>query len=479
MEPSTRGAWPRCVTGSAPNARPVADRTGQGRLPRGRGRPRGRVGSRPAAPPPSYDAPTELRIESIAAGGDGVGRASGMVAFVPRTAPGDLARVRLAPGERFARGVLDAIVERGPGRVEPPCPHYVVDRCGGCQLQHLAYEAQLAAKRVIVGDALARIGRRATEVAAVVPSVRPWRYRRKLTLALRRRGGRWVAGLHPYDAPGDVFALADCPITDERVLDVWRAVLGAGALLPADGPALRGAVRVVSAADEPTRATFTLEGGRRWGVDAFADAVPALAAVWWEPAGGRRRLVVDRRGNALPGASFAQVNPVVAAELARAVVDAVLAFDPAHVVDGYAGAGDTAVALAVHGVYATAIELDPEAARYAADRLGRAGRALVGRVEDELGGALPADVVVLNPPRAGLDARVPETLEVAATRADGPRGLVYVSCNPATLARDLARLPSYRVRRVQPYDMFPQTAHVETLVVLDRAHAPRPEGSPA
>jgi 23S rRNA (uracil1939-C5)-methyltransferase len=412
-----------------------------------------------------------------------------MVAFVPRTAPGDLARVRLAAGDRFARGVLDAVVEPGPGRVEPPCPHYVVDRCGGCQLQHPAYDAQLAAKRGIVGDALARIGRVAADVAPVAPSPRPWRYRRKLTLALRRRGGRWIGGLHPYDAPGDVFALGDCPITDERVVAVWREVLAAGEHLPRDVPALRGAVRLLGdgpvvapggapdgAPDgAPARAAFTLEGGRGWpGAAALAERVPALAAVWHTPDGGRRRLVVDRRGDALPGASFAQVNPSMAAELGRAVVEAALAFEPAHVVDGYAGAGDTAAALAVRGVRVTAIELDPEAARYAADRLGAAGRALVGRVEDELPAALPADVVVLNPPRAGLDPRVPDTLERAAAEASAgggpaPRGLVYVSCNPATLARDLARMPAYRPRAVRPFDMFPQTAHVETLVVLERA----------
>lgn len=436
---------------------------------------RGRPGRR--APEPVYGPPTEVDITAIAAGGDGVGRVAGMVAFVPRTAPGDRARVRLAAGDRFARGVLDAVVVPGADRVDPPCPHYVVDRCGGCQLQHLAYAAQLDAKRVIVGDALARIGHVRTDVAAVAASPRPWRYRRKLTLALRRRDGRWIAGLHPYDRPGDVFALADCPITDERVVETWRAVLAASALLPDDVPALRGAVRLVGGEgadgdDAAARPVFTLEGGYRWrAAAAFADAVPALAAVWHAPEGGWRQLVVDRRGDAHPGASFVQVNPAMAAVLAAAVVDAVMAFAPARLVDGYAGAGDTAVAVAARGVAVTAIELDAEAARYAADRLGRGGRAVVGRVEDELAAALPADVVVLNPPRAGLDARVPETLERAAAGAFGPapRGLVYVSCNPATLARDLARLPSYRVRAARPFDMFPQTAHVETLVVLDRA----------
>lgn len=404
-----------------------------------------------------------------------------MVAFVPRTAPGDRARVRLIAGDRFARGVLDEVLDPGPGRVEPPCPHYVVDRCGGCQLQHLAYDAQLAAKRVIVGDALSRIGRLDAEIAPVAASPRTWRYRRKLTLALRRRGAGWIAGLHPHDAPGQVFALADCPITDERVIAVWRQVLAAAAHLPRDAAALRGAVRLVGGPEQGgadvtgpghgSPAVFTLEGGRSWPqAAALADAVPALVALWWTPEGGRRHLVVDRRADTLPGASFAQVNPGMAAELARAVVNATVAFAPTRVIDGYAGAGDTSAALLEHGVYAIAIELDPEAARYAAARLGAAGHSLVGRVEDELPGALPADVIVLNPPRAGLDARVSETLEQAAAGAFGPapRGLIYVSCNPATLARDLGRLPSYRVRRVQPYDMFPQTAHVETLVVLDR-----------
>ena len=108
-------------------------------------------------------------------------------------------------------------------------------------------------------------------------------------------------------------------------------------------------------------------------------------------------------------------------------------------------------------------------AAVAAERLAPlGGRGVRARVEDALASALPADAVLVNPPRTGLDAAVPEILERAAAGAFGPapRALVYVSCNPATLARDLARLPSYAVRRATPYDMFPQTAHVETLVVL-------------
>ena len=156
----------------------------------------------------------ELEVASIATGGDGVGRADGMAVFVPRSAPGDRLLARLTVKGRFARGEIEAIIRPSPDRVDPPCAHYVEDRCGGCQLQHLQYGAQLAAKRGIVVDSLARIAKRAATLGDVAPSERQWRYRRKLTLAMRKTGGRWIAGLHPYDDPDDVFDLRDCPITD-------------------------------------------------------------------------------------------------------------------------------------------------------------------------------------------------------------------------------------------------------------------------
>ncbi|WP_284351833.1 class I SAM-dependent RNA methyltransferase [Roseisolibacter agri] len=418
---------------------------------------------------------TELTIDSIAAGGDGVGRAEGMVAFVPRTAPGDVVRARLQSAGRFARGVLDAVVSPSPVRVAPPCPHYERDRCGGCQLQHLALEAQHEAKRRIIEDSLSRIARREVAVPPVVASPREWRYRRKLTLAMRRRGSAWIAGLREFDDPDAVFALQDCPITDERVVAAWRAIIDAAELLPRDARELRGAVRLLDDAS----VAFTLEGGERWPTaERFFDAVPAIAALWWQPAGAtRRRLMLDRRSDAAPGASFVQVNPQVGALLADAVVAAAQSHAPRTVVDAYAGAGDVALRLAEAGARVVAIELDAEASAYSASRLPAGSRAVAARVEDALPEALPAELVIVNPPRAGLDAQVTATLEAALQGAGpAPRALLYVSCNPATLARDLARMPSWAVRRVQPFDMFPQTAHVETLVELVPA-SPPPEPS--
>jgi tRNA/tmRNA/rRNA uracil-C5-methylase (TrmA/RlmC/RlmD family) len=145
------------------------------------------------------------------------------------------------------------------------------------------------------------------------------------------------------------------------------------------------------------------------------------------------------------------------------VISTVSSYSPKKIVDAYSGAGDTAIAFARAGATVTAIELDSDAARWCGLHLPEGSVSLRARVEEALPKALPADAVVLNPPRAGTDARVTEILEQIP---DKPRVITYVSCNPATLARDIARLPSYRVASLVPFDMFPQTAHVETVCEL-------------
>jgi 23S rRNA (uracil1939-C5)-methyltransferase len=405
-------------------------------------------------------------IDSIATGGDGVGRSDGLVVFVPRTAPGDIVNARISEkrNARFARGTLAAIGTASPDRIEPQCEHYTRDYCGGCQIQHLSYESQLLAKRRIIGDAVQRIAKRdIASLAPVRPSPKQWRYRTKLTLALRRRGDYWIAGLHRFDDPARIFPLSDCPITESGVVSVWKEILLAEALLP-DADELRGSVRV---APSGGGATFLLHGGLRWpDSEKFLDAVPSLRALWWEPEGGERRLVEDRRDVSTPAASFGQVNPEVAKEMHRHVLERIRSYAPKKVVDGYAGVGDTAAELAADGVQVTAIELDAEASLWSALRLPPPSRALQGRVEKLLGDALPADVVVVNPPRAGLDAKVSEILQAGASNL---KAVIYVSCDPATLARDLSRLPDFRIASMQPFDMFPQTAHVETVCELASA----------
>lgn len=404
------------------------------------------------------EALARVAIDSIAAGGDGVGRSEGMAVFVPRTAPGDVAMVRLTRSRRFARGELVSLEQPSPERIAPPCPHYTIDRCGGCQIQHLSYEAQLAAKSGIVGDALRRIGRRQVANPAVEPSDGEWRYRRKLTLHLRRTGDRVIAGLHPYDDPDAVFDLRDCPITDGRVMFVWAELRPVFHLFP-DERALRVAVRLLD-----DGAAVVVEGGRTWREpERLLDLAGSVTEIWWRPEGGRTRLLARRGADAASGASFAQVNAGVADRLRGHVLALARGHHPARVIDGYAGLGATTLPLASDGVEVTAIELDTEAATRLREQLHPPSTAIAGRVEDHIAAALPTDVVMLNPPRGGLDPLVTSALQ-GVERA--PSAIIYTSCDPATLGRDLARMPRFRLASVRAYDMFPQTAHVETVCEL-------------
>lgn len=401
-----------------------------------------------------------VRIDAIAAGGDGVGRSDGLVVFVPRTAPGDVVTADVEPRRGFARSLALDVVYASPERVDPPCQHYTRDACGGCQIQHLAYSAQLAAKQRIVRDALQRIGKRDVPLPFIRPSPDEWRYRSKLTLAMRRRGQRWIAGLHRFDEPSRVFALADCPITRREIVRVWHDVLNASADLPDHGE-LRGSVQATG-----DGFTFTLSGGREWKThQEFFAAVGDISALWWKPDGAAARCLHARPGvhGAEVGASFAQINPAVAAELQKHVIERALAYTPGHVLDAYAGTGATALPLAACGARVTAIEMDQHAATALARRQRPPSRTVIGRVEDHIVSALPADVVLLNPPRVGVAAAVATALESAAPRPDA---ILYVSCNPATLARDLRRMPGYGVESLVAFDMFPQTAHVETVCEL-------------
>jgi 23S rRNA (uracil1939-C5)-methyltransferase len=324
------------------------------------------------------------------------------------------------------------------------------------------YEAQTEAKRGIIRDSLARIGKREVEPPEIVASEKQWRYRRKLTLAMRRdrrRDGRgdWVIGLHPYDDPVGVFQLVDCPITDERVIEVWRQVMAASEHFPPDDE-LRAFVQLA-----PDGAAVVMEGGNTWPArSAFFEAVPLATSLWWKPL-HRARALVAERGRSAGEASFAQVHEEMGRALHAYVLDKARAHNPRSVIDAYAGSGATAIPLARDGARVTAIEADRDAvARCSAD-LPEGSQAIAARVEDALAAALPADVVLINPPRTGVHESVAQALDSAAKP---PRAVIYVSCDPATLARDLTRMPNYRIASVRAFDMFPQTAHVETVCEL-------------
>jgi 23S rRNA (uracil1939-C5)-methyltransferase len=415
------------------------------------------------APRPPAPVVTEVvQIDRLAAGGDGVSRAAdGRALFVPRTAPGDVVEVAYATvdGARFARARVTRRLRDGADRVEAPCAHYRDDACGGCQLQHLSIEAQRTAKAQLVVDAFARIAKREIPRPIVVPSPSQWQYRRKATFAIRAGGG----GFHAVDDPDRLISITECAITDAQVLATLMAVREARAWLPPDGE-WRAAARLLDGGG----VGVTIEGGQsgQWTrLPEFTGALPDVSAIWWRPRDATRAvLVLDRRPSTVVDAApaFAQVNAPLAAQLAADVVRLVREVSPTHVVDAYAGSAPLARALAAAGIRATAIEVDADACEMARHDAPSSLRVIHGPVERELPRALPADVIVVNPPRTGLAPEVPAALN-EATRT---RLLLYVSCDPATLARDVARLSNWRLKTVRCYDLFPQTAHVESVVEL-------------
>lgn len=424
---------------------------------------------------PGAAAALELRIDGIASGGAGVGRdAGGRVVFVQRTAPGDRVLVEVTEAkQRWARGRLLQVLEPGPGRREAPCPLYAL-HCGGCTLEHLECRVQLEAKRRLVRDALARIG--GLECPAEIPitaSPSEFRYRNRVSFTLRRLGARVVAGFHELDRPAHVLDVDErCLLPEPAVAIAWGALRRAwgerAARLPGGGR-LRLTLRTTQAG----RVTLLIEGGSgRGDPEALLAAVPQLAAVWHRAEHAAAAALLAGEAEVaeawtdevvgLSGALFLQVNRGAAALLEAHVL--ALAGDVAgsRVVDAYCGVGLHARRLARAGAQVIGLELDAHAVAQARQHAPAAAEFRAGRVEALLPAALPADLCILNPPRAGVAAEA-----IDALLARPPARLIYVSCDPATLARDLARLgASYRLRSLQCFDLFPQTSHVETVVEM-------------
>jgi 23S rRNA (uracil1939-C5)-methyltransferase len=395
---------------------------------------------RSEAPPEEI---VELRIESLAAGGDGVGRApDGRVVFVPFSAPGDLARVAIRERRaRWLRGAAVEILEPGPGRTDPLCP--VFGTCGGCDWQHLAYEAQVAAKRAILADAIERVARLPVpERYAFHASPAPYGYRSRARVAAER--GR--VGFRRRRSHA-VCAVSRCPV-----------------LVPAlDEPLAR-----LAASPPPGEAEWELTAG---GGSVSVARLPVRdSADWVEVASAGERLRIS-------AGSFLQANEALRDTLARVVVDA--AGRGAVCLELFAGAGFFTLPLARRFARLVAVEAHPGAVADLEENLAAAGQSgveiVAASVERALDGrelaALDADVVVLDPPRTGLEGGARERLA-----ALGAPRVVYVSCDPATLARDIGVLGDrgYALTALDGFDLFPQTAHVEAVAQLERARRATP-----
>lgn len=411
---------------------------------------------------------TEVRVHGIATGGDGVGRLpDGLAVFVPRAAPGDLVDVEVVERRRrFARGRIRTVLEASPERAEPACLHFERDGCGGCQLQHLTPAAQLAGKRTIVRDVLTRVGGRQVSVPEVVPAPEPWRYRTKITVAVtadRRR-----IGFRRHDDPGAIFEVEDCPVAVPALVELLRGVRSARDCLPG------GVAQVMLRLDRAGARHIVVQGGDPpWDPRPLAAAfAPESPTIWWQPADGAVRAVAGS-DSAFPVLAFQQVSPALADRIREeAVAWLGVGTGPGTVVwDLYGGVGDNARLLAATGVAVWSVDADRSAVDWAQSRGPSADgsvRYLAARVEEVLQRLPEPQAVLLNPPRGGADRRVTEMLDRLG-RSGVLRRIAYVSCDPATLARDLSRLGAFGLRRVTAYDLFPQTAHIETLALLETA----------
>lgn len=398
-----------------------------------------------------------VTIERIAAGGDGVARlGDGRTVFVPRTAPGDVARINgIRRQKRFARASLGGLEVAGPGRVEPRCPHYTRDRCGGCQLQHLDGDTQRAARRSIVGDALRRVGKLDLPDPALHPAASEWHYRARVTL---HQGVNGAIGFHRLGQAGQVFPLEDCHIARPELMSLWARVRQHRAFLP------RSLETLTLRIDRDGVVHVLLRGAdAAWpGALQFAEALGG-AVTWWQPPGGAARVVGG--GTAFPATVFEQVNPVMGDRARARAIEWLGDVKGRQGWDLYAGIGETSDALAALGAKVESVELDRRAVELASRHQDPHIVRHAAAVEAVVPSLPHPDFVVANPPRTGMDGAV---VDAIATRR--PSRLAYISCDPATLARDLHRLgDGWTMRAMEAFDLFPQTAHVETVTLVEPA----------
>jgi 23S rRNA (uracil1939-C5)-methyltransferase len=408
----------------------------------------------------------ELRLTAMAHGGRALGRHEGLVVFVPYALPGEEVRVEITEKHaRWAHGRLVEVLVPSPHRVEPPCPYFGPGRCGGCHLQHIDYEAQVGFKRQVVVDQLARLGRvpAADEVVAeAIGAAEPWSYRNRVQFSLTAGGdlGFLVAESQ------EVLPVRECLLLDPLLDDLWASL---DMLWP---QLYRLSLRCGSATGD-LLAIFELDHYEDFEIEvdfpvscvlllADGEAVVLMGdSFLTEHVAGR-----DYRVSA---GSFFQVNTAGAEALVSLVHEYLDPKGGETLVDLYCGVGLFGLALAGRVGRVIGVEVEPGAA---ADFRHNAGEMPnVELLEEDAESALAhlqerVDLLLLDPPRAGAGAEVIDQIARLA-----PTRVVYVSSEPATLARDARHLldRGYTLRRVQPVDLFPQTYHVESVALFERS----------
>lgn len=435
----------------------------------------------------------ELTCERMSYGPDAVAHdGDGKTVFVSGGVAGDRVRAVVdREEERWAHATVAEVLAPSADRVAPACPFAGV--CGGCPWAALSYPAQARAKRAGVVDALARIGhfspdRAETLVAQTVSPSEPWGYRNKVELAVTRQGGKAVLGMHGR-GESDVVRVKSCMLLDKAHAGAVKSVSGALAYLSNshDLDLERVGIRVSRRTKDVEVALWDRPGAfpRAQAAKVLADALRPTSVVrvmQKGPAKARRIAGVECLSGAgswgeivgeermrVSAPSFFQVNTKGAEKLVELVMEALSPREDEEAMDLYCGAGTFTLPLARRAGFVSAVESYGPAVRDLRRNLEMAGLDNVDPIGGDAGREFPdtdADVIVVDPPRAGLAEDVVRRLSGQPARA-----IAYVSCDPATLARDLARFEAagtFSPVRVTPVDLFPQTFHVETVTLLQR-----------
>jgi 23S rRNA (uracil1939-C5)-methyltransferase len=452
------------------------------------------------AAPVARDQELELHVDSLAYGGNGVARLNGFVVFVRRGLPGDTVRARVTKVKRsHAEALAVDVIEPSAARVEAPCAHYPA--CGGCRFQDLAYDAQLEAKQEQVRDALRRIGGLAEPpLEPIVPAESEFFYRNKLEYSFTQMPAGPALGFHRAGRWDEVLEIEKCWLTTDLGNGIRKAVRDWAReerLEAYDQAEQTGYLRHLVVREGRNTGHALLElvtaAGERFDRDHFVETLrrfPEVRSIHWAvnetPAEvtnlpttllwGDEAIEEELCGlrfRVRPNA-FLQTNTAMAERLYELAGEVAGLTGGESVWDLYCGIGAIGLSLASRALTVWGVDASEESIACAlenADLNGITNAAFfAGDTADSLAElrdrAGDPDVVVVDPPRAGLSNKAVRRLG----RIEAPR-IVYVSCNPTTLAsnvKDLQAEWGYTLRRARPVDMFPHTPHIETVALLER-----------
>lgn len=402
---------------------------------------------------PNFD----VIISTMTYGGEGLGRLEdGRAVFVPYVLPGERVRVRLVEDKpRYARGELLEVLQPSPARIEARCPHFTV--CGGCHYQHMPYEEQLDIKARILADQLERIGGLSDPpVRPAVPAPRPWNYRNHIQFHLTEEGKLGYMGA----GSKTVVPIQECHLPEASLDTVWPQ-LEFDPIQELERVGLRAGldddILLILESEDPAAPALSVED-----LD--------LSVVHLSPAGvlvlaGSDHVILEVSGRSfqVSAPSFFQVNTHMAATMIEHIMEEASLNPSATVLDVYCGVGLFSAFVAPQVSRLVGIESNPYACDDFVTNLNEfeSVELYQDEVENVLKNiSLEADLIIVDPPRSGLSKRAMQG--VLAQKADQ---IVYVSCDPATLARDARFLSAggYRLSHITPFDLFPQTYHIESI----------------